>query len=149
MVHGSQTVLQGLLYRTVGQKMGLRQPEGNLSNVKKKGCANQRGEKRGLGKYDNPHKESKDKGKKGKKSKTSDTEKKKEDITLTQIAKQYEFIGHSDSEEAGSEKEEDEERILSRKRFLSPLTLVQSLKVGASNPANLLVYLNFNLCGLI
>lgn len=130
LVSGSQVVLQRLLYQTLGQKLGLRQPEYNLNTIKKnKGSINQRNEKRSLNKSDKAQKEPPNKGKKAKKSKTSDSEKGKEDITLTQITKRYNFVGHSDSEEAGSDKEDDEERLLSRRHFLSPLTLVQSLKV--------------------
>lgn len=131
LVSGSQVVLQRLLYQTLGQKLGLRNPEFSLNTVtKNKGSINQRNEKRSFNKNNKAQEETTNKGKKAKKSKTSDSEKGKEDIiTLTQITKRYNFIGHSDSEEAGSEKEEDEERILSRRHFLSPLTLVQSLKV--------------------
>lgn len=129
LVSGSEVVLQRLLYQTLGQKLGLRQPECNLNTVKtNKGSINQRNEKRSLNKSDKAQKEPTNKGKKAKKSKTSDSGKGKEDITLTQITKRYNFVGHSDSEEAGSDKEDDEERILSRRHFLSPLTLVQSLK---------------------
>lgn len=129
LVSGSQVVLQRLLYQTLGQKLGLRNPEFNLNTVtKNKGSINQRNEKRNFNKNNKAQQETTNKGKKAKKSKTSDSERGEKDITLTQLTKRYDFIGHSDNEEAGSEKE-DEERILSRRHFLSPLTLIQSLKV--------------------
>lgn len=131
LVDGSQAVLQRLLYRTLGQKLGLRPPESSLNDVKKnKSSIYRRSEKRSLDKISEPQREPKDKRRKGKKSKASDSEQKKEDLTLTQITKRYDFIGHSDSEEAGSEKEDNEEKVILRRHFESPLILIQSLKVG-------------------
>lgn len=129
LVHGSQVVLQRIFYRTVGQKLGLNQPESIVNNTVKKNInrRKQRNEKRGINKTDKPQQEQ-DKERKMKKPKSLDTEK-KEDISLTQITKQYSFVAHSDSDESSSEKEADEERKLSKRCFLSPLTLVQSVKV--------------------
>lgn len=130
LVHGSHVVLQRIFYKSIGQKLGLNPPESHFNNTAKKSIDHrkQKNQKRGFNKTDKPHQEQ-DKGRKQKKPKSSDTDKKKEDISLTQIARQYNFVAHSDSDESSSDKEADEEKKLSKRSFLSPLTLVQSVKV--------------------
>lgn len=99
-------VLRRIFYRTIGAKMGL-QPPPSLFRDKDKNMP-------------------KDKGKKGKKTKT--TEGAKEEVTLTQITKKYEFVGQ-DKSEFTNEAETSEEVEEIRRRFLSPLIMVQSVRV--------------------
>ncbi|KAK8380878.1 hypothetical protein O3P69_008058 [Scylla paramamosain] len=131
LVHGSQVVLQRLFYKTVGQKLGFRPPESIANDTVKKNIAGRKQRnKRDMKKNDDlQHQEVQDGGKNIKKQKLSDSEKNKKEITLTQLTKQYNFISHSDSDEPASDKEVDEVR-LSERRFLSPLTLVQSVKTN-------------------
>lgn len=105
LIDGAQVVLRRIFYRTIGAKMGL-QPPPNLFRDKDKNMQ-------------------KDKGKKGKKTKT--TEEAKEEVTLTQITKKYEFVGQ-DKSEFTSEAETSEEIEEIRRRFLSPLIMVQSVR---------------------
>ncbi|XP_047494472.1 DNA repair endonuclease XPF-like [Penaeus chinensis] len=105
LIDGAQVVLRRIFYRTIGAKMGL-QPPPNLFRDKDKNMQ-------------------KDKGKKGKKTKT--TEEAKEEVTLTQITKKYDFIGQ-DKSEFSNEAETSEEVEEIRRRFLSPLIMVQSLR---------------------
>ncbi|XP_063589883.1 DNA repair endonuclease XPF-like [Penaeus indicus] len=105
LIDGAQVVLRRIFYRTIGAKMGL-QPPPNLFRDKDKNMQ-------------------KDKGKKGKKTKT--TEEAKEEVTLTQITKKYDFVGQ-DKSEFSNEAETSEEVEEIRRRFLSPLIMVQSLR---------------------
>lgn len=105
LIDGAQVVLRRIFYRTIGAKMGL-QPPPNLFRDKDKNMQ-------------------KDKGKKGKKTKT--TEEAKEEVTLTQITKKYEFVGQ-DKSEFTNEAETSEEIEEIRRRFLSPLIMVQSVR---------------------
>lgn len=103
LVDGAKVVLSRIFYRTIGAKMGL-QPPPNLFRDKDKMA------------------QPKDKGKKGKKTKAP-TEA-KEEVTLTQITKKYEFVGQDAAEAEASEEQEEIHR-----RFLSPLIMVQSVRV--------------------
>ena len=112
-------------------KLGLNQPESVAKDTLKKNIPirKQLNEKRSKDKIGNhQHQQEGIRGRNKKKPKPSDTEE-KEEITLTQITKQYNFVAHSDSDESGSEKDADANVKLSKRRFLSPLTLVQSMKV--------------------
>ncbi|XP_042856458.1 DNA repair endonuclease XPF-like [Penaeus japonicus] len=102
LVDGAKVVLSRIFYRTIGAKMGL-QPPPNLFRDKDKMA------------------QPKDKGKKGKKTKAA-TEA-KEEVTLTQITKKYEFVGQDTAEAEASEEQEEIHR-----RFLSPLIMVQSVR---------------------
>ncbi|XP_037794294.1 LOW QUALITY PROTEIN: DNA repair endonuclease XPF-like [Penaeus monodon] len=106
LIDGAQVVLRRIFYRTIGAKMGL-QPPPSLFRDKDKNMP-------------------KEKGKKGKKTKT--TEGAKEEVTLTQITKKYEFVGQ-DKSEFTNEAETSEEVEEIRRRFLSPLIMVQSVRV--------------------
>ncbi|XP_045109312.1 DNA repair endonuclease XPF-like isoform X3 [Portunus trituberculatus] len=136
LVHGSQVVLQRIFYKTVGQKLGFCPPDNIANDTVKKNIAGrkQKYQKRDMKKTDHPQRQQKvqsqDGGKKIKKQKLTESEMNKEEMTLTQLTKQYNFVSHSDSDDLASDKEDDEEGRLPERRFLSPLTLVQSVKTN-------------------
>ncbi|KAK4314835.1 hypothetical protein Pmani_013905 [Petrolisthes manimaculis] len=135
LVDGAQTVLRRIFYHTVGAKMGIQPPESILRDLKQAQARNIPKEN-SKGKQDKkdepPQREVKDKGKKGKKTTKQELKQDDDDITLTQIAAKYAFVGQSKEDEQHSNETEEEKDIM--KRLLSsPLILVQSVK-NVSDP---------------
>ncbi|XP_064088555.1 DNA repair endonuclease XPF-like [Macrobrachium nipponense] len=130
LVDGAQTVLKRIFYNTLGAKLGLNPPKGfekepevknKKNNVKGKKAAVKRKADEG----DGQPREPKDLGRKGKKTKVEDPT----EITLTQIAKRYDFVG-LDQDEDGAEEKSEEEAI--KQRLLeSPLILVRPTRDGS------------------
>lgn len=130
LVDGAQVVLRRIFYYTIGAKMGLKPPENFLKEMNRNKNINREAGSSINVKRKNakevPEREEKDKGKKGKKTKKAMNEE-IEDITLTQIAKKYYFIGQEE-EEFSDDKEREEERAISKRLLSSPLIMVQAVR---------------------
>ncbi|XP_068247046.1 DNA repair endonuclease XPF [Palaemon carinicauda] len=129
LIDGAQTVLKRIFYSSLGVKLGLNPPKGLEKETEPKNPKNNKAKnvaiKRKAKEVDGQPREPKDVGRKGKKTKVEDPT----EITLTQIAKKYDFVGQ-DKDEDGADEKSDDDAI--RHRLLeSPLILVRPIRDGS------------------